>query len=61
MYDLNGQAVRAEWQDRLAIAERERLAHRVGRAVKLSRRAEKLQRRANRAAARARLALARAI
>lgn len=61
MYDLNGQAVRVQWHERIAIAERERLAHRVGRAVRLSRRAERLQRRAERAAARARLALARAI
>ena len=61
MYGLNGQAVRTEWRERLVIAERERLAHQVGRAARLSRRAEKLQRRANQAAARARLALARAI
>lgn len=61
MYDLNGQSVRAEWHDRIATAERERLANQVVRAARLSRRAEKLQRRANRAAARARLAIARAI
>lgn len=60
MYDY-GQSVRAEWHERIAIAERERLAQRVVRVARLSRRAEKLQRRANRAAARARLALARAI
>lgn len=61
MYDLNGQAVRAQWRERLIVAERERLGQRVGRAARLSRRAEKLQRRANRAAARARLAIGRAI
>ncbi len=61
MYDFNGCAVRAEWRTRLAEAERERLAHQVGRAARLSRRAERLHRRAERATTRARLALARVI
>lgn len=61
MYGINGQVVRAEWHDRLATAEAQRLGNQVGRAVRLSRRAARLQRRAERAAARARVAIARAI
>ena len=61
MYDLNGSAVRAQWRDRIDTAERERLAHAVGRARRLSRKAERLQRKAERTALRARLVLARAI
>ena len=61
MYDFNGRAVSAEWRTRLAEAERDRRAHQLGRAARLSRRAARLQRRAERAASRARLALARAL
>lgn len=61
MYDLNGQAVRSQWHERLVTAERDRLGRRIVRNARLSRRAARLQRRAERAAARARLVLARAI